>query len=72
MFLYGARLLNLMLAAALVYLGIRWARRGRWALFAVATLPMLLSQVATLSADSLWLGASIAWLGLVSGGRMVR
>jgi hypothetical protein len=66
-FLYGARLLNLMLAAGLVYLGVCWARRGRWALFAVATLPMSLFQMASLSADSLWLGASIAWLGLVSG-----
>jgi len=66
-FLYGARLLNLLLAAWLVYKGIRWAKRGRWGLFAVAVLPMSLFQMASLSADSLWLSSTLAWLGLLSG-----
>lgn len=65
-FLYGARVLNLLLATWLVWLGVSWARRGRWALFAVAILPMSLFQMASVSADSLWLGASLAWLGLIS------
>ena len=66
-FLYLARLLNLLLAAALVTWGVAAAGRGRWALLTVALLPMSLFQMSSISADSLALSLSIAWLGLVSG-----
>ena len=66
-FLYLSRLLNLLLATALVAWGVKHAQRGKWGLFAVALLPMSLFQMASLSADSLTLSLSLAWLGLVSG-----
>ncbi len=66
-FLYSARLLNLLLSIALVFFALRHAVRGKWALFAVALLPMSLFQMGSLSADSLAIGLSIAWLGLISG-----
>lgn len=66
-FLYTARLLNLLLAIALVTFALRHAMRGKWALFTIALLPMSLFQMASLSADSLAISLSIAWLGLVSG-----
>ncbi|HEY0662663.1 MAG TPA: DUF2142 domain-containing protein [Lysobacter sp.] len=66
-FLYVARLLNLLLAVALVAWGLRHAVRGKWALFVVALLPMSLFQMGSLSADSLTLSLSLAWLGLLSG-----
>ncbi|WP_242109644.1 DUF2142 domain-containing protein [Luteimonas aquatica] len=66
-FLYGARMLNLLLATALVAWGLAYAARGKWALFLIAFLPMTLSQMSSLSADSLTLSLSVAWLGLISG-----
>jgi len=66
-FLYASRMLNLLLAAALVAWGLAYAVRGKWALFLIALLPMSLFQMSSLSADSLALSLSIAWLGLVSG-----
>jgi uncharacterized membrane protein len=66
-FLTWARLLNLVLAMALVAFALRYAAMGKWALFAVALLPMSLFQMASLSVDSLSISLGIAWLGLVSG-----
>ncbi|QSX79652.1 DUF2142 domain-containing protein [Agrilutibacter solisilvae] len=66
-FLLLARLLNLLLAVALVAWGVARARRGKWALVLVALLPMSLFQMASLSADALTLSLTLAWLGLVSG-----
>jgi uncharacterized membrane protein len=66
-FLHAARGLNLLLAALLVGWGVREARHGRIALVLVALLPMSLFEIASLSADSLVIGLSLAWLGLVSG-----
>ena len=66
-FLYSARMLNLLLSIALVVLALCHAVRGKWALFAIALLPMSLFQMGSLSADSLTISLSIAWLGLVSG-----
>ena len=66
-FLYSARMLNLLLSIALVALGLLYATRGKWALFTIALLPMSLFQMGSLSADSLTISLSIAWLGLVSG-----
>jgi uncharacterized membrane protein len=66
-FLYSARLLNLLLAIALVAFALRHAVRGKWALLTIALLPMSLFQMGSLSADSLTISLSIAWLGLVSG-----
>lgn len=66
-FLYIARLLNLLLATALVTWGLFHARHGRWGLWLIALLPMSLFQMTSLSADSLALSLGIAWLGLVSG-----
>lgn len=66
-FLYSARFLNLLLATLLVGIGIAFAGRAKWALVFVALLPMSLFQMASLSADSLVIGLSIAWIGLTSG-----
>ena len=66
-FLYLARVLNLLLAIALVGWGVKMAGRGKFALIFVALLPMTLFQLASISADSLVISASLAWLGLVSG-----
>lgn len=66
-FLHSARMLNLLLSIVLVVLALRHAGRGKWALFAIALLPMSLFQMGSLSADSLTISLSIAWLGLVSG-----
>jgi hypothetical protein len=66
-FLYSARMLNLLLSIVFVVLALRYAVRGKWALFAIALLPMSLFQMGSLSADSLTISLSIAWLGLVSG-----
>lgn len=62
-----SRILNLLVAAALVAVGVRFAGYGKWALVLVALLPMTLAQVASLSADSLTLGMSLCFVGLVSG-----
>src|SRR5690606_11377540 len=66
-FLVLSRVLNLLLAAALVAIGIRYAVVGKWSLVAVALLPMTLTQAASVSADSLTLGLSFCFIGLVSG-----
>lgn len=66
-FLYSARLLNLLAFTALVAFGLRCAGFGRWGLLLVALLPMTLFQAASISADSVWLGLNLAWLGVVSG-----
>jgi hypothetical protein len=62
-----SRILNLLVAAVLVAVGVRFAGYGKWALVLVALLPMTLAQVASLSADSLTLGMSLCFVGLVSG-----
>ncbi|MBJ6982362.1 DUF2142 domain-containing protein [Luteimonas sp. MC1572] len=66
-FLDLARFFNLLIGACLVAYGIRHAAFGKWALFAIALLPMTLSQVASISADSLVLSLSFCFLGVVSG-----
>ncbi len=62
-----SRILNLIVGAMLVAVGVRFAGYGKWALVLVALLPMTLAQVASLSADSLTLGMSLCFIGLVSG-----
>lgn|GEM_PF-2294108 len=66
-FLSLARFLNLLIGACLVAIGIRYAVFGKWALFAVALLPMTINQIASISADSLILSLSFCFLGVVSG-----
>lgn len=66
-FLYSSRLLNLLLATLLVAIGVRFASRGRWAIFMVALLPMTLFEMASISADSLAISLGLAWLGVLSG-----
>jgi uncharacterized membrane protein len=66
-FLYLSRFVNLLLGVLLVAWGVRHAVRGKWALFLVALLPMTLFQISSISADSLTLATSLAWLGLLSG-----
>ena len=66
-FLYPARLLNLLLATLLVGLGVAFAGRAKWPLLFIAVLPMSLSQMASLSADSLVIALSIGWIGVTSG-----
>ncbi|QOC88626.1 DUF2142 domain-containing protein [Luteimonas sp. MC1825] len=66
-FLDLARFFNLLIGACLVAYGIRHAAFGKWALFVIALLPMTLSQVASISADSLVLSLSFCFLGVVSG-----
>lgn len=62
-----SRILNLLLGATLVAIGVRFAGYGKWSLALVALLPMALAQIASISADSLTLGLSFCILGLVSG-----
>lgn len=66
-FLKIARIVNLLLAAGLIAIGIRYAVLGKWSLVAVGLLPMTLAQVASVSADSLTLSLSFCFIGLVSG-----
>lgn len=66
-FLLLSRLGNLILASLLIALGIWATRRARWVLFACALLPMTVYQVASVSADSLTLALSFAWIGVVCG-----
>lgn len=66
-FLDLARIFNLLIGACLVAWGIRSAVFGKWALLAVALLPMTLNQIASISADSLMLSLSLCFLGIVSG-----
>lgn len=66
-FLYLSRALNLLLATALIAFGLAHARWGKWGLFLVALLPMSISQMSSISADSLVMSLSLGWLGVVSG-----
>ncbi|MBJ6978557.1 MULTISPECIES: DUF2142 domain-containing protein [unclassified Luteimonas] len=66
-FLDTARIFNLLLGAFLVAFGIRQAGHGKWALFIVAMLPMTISQVASISADSMLLSLTLCFIGYVSG-----
>lgn len=66
-FLTLSRIINLILAAALIAIGIRVAMFGKWSLVAVGLLPMTLTQIASVSADSLTLSLSFCFLGVVSG-----
>lgn len=66
-FLYSARFLNLLLATVLVGIGVAFGGRARWALALIALLPMSMFQMASLSADSLVISLSIAWIGLTAG-----
>ncbi|WP_158613423.1 DUF2142 domain-containing protein [Luteimonas sp. 100069] len=65
-FLIG-RLGNLLIATLLIALGLWATRRARWALFVCALLPMTVYQVASLSADSLYIALSFAWIGVICG-----
>lgn len=62
-FLDAARLVNLLLAALLVFWAVRVAGPVRWALAAVATLPMTIAQFASISADALTISLSLAAIG---------
>ena len=64
-FIYGSRLLNLLLAATLTWLAIGALPFGKWAMMAVALLPMTLFQTASLSADSLTFAVSFLFIALV-------
>lgn len=66
-FMTLSRIVNLLFAAALIAIGIRFASLGKWSLVAVGLLPMTLTQIASLSADSLTLSLSLCFIGLVSG-----
>lgn len=66
-FLLLARLGNLLLATALIAIGLWSTRRARWALFVCALLPMTVYQVASVSADAMYLALSFAWIGAVCG-----
>ncbi|MDR7194155.1 DUF2142 domain-containing protein [Luteimonas terrae] len=66
-FLLLARLGNLLLATALIALGIWATVRARWVLFVCALLPMSIYQIASVSADALYIATSLAWLGAVCG-----
>ncbi len=66
-FLYSARFLNLLLATLLVGIGVAFGGRAKWALVFIALLPMSMFQMASLSADSLVISLSIAWIGLTAG-----
>lgn len=66
-FLYSARFLNLLLATLLVGVGVAFGGRGKWALAFIALLPMSMFELASISADSLVIGLSIAWIGLTCG-----
>ena len=57
---YVGRLTNALLGAALTYLVLRRATRGRFLFFAMALLPITLFQTAALSADSLLIPAVMA------------
>lgn len=66
-FLLLARLGNLLLATLLIALGIWATVRARWVLFVCALLPMSIYQIASVSADALYIATSLAWLGAVCG-----
>ena len=66
-FLYSARFLNLLLATLLVGMGVAFGGRSKWALAFIALLPMSMFELASLAADSLVIGLSIAWIGLTCG-----
>lgn len=66
-FLYVSRLLNLAVYLVLVAVGLKYAEFGRWALFAVALLPMSLYLAASISYDSPALAGTFCLLGIVSG-----
>ncbi|MFC4726851.1 DUF2142 domain-containing protein [Coralloluteibacterium thermophilus] len=66
-FLLLARVGNLLLATALIAFGIWATIRARWVLFVCALLPMSVYQMASVSADALYIAASLAWLGAVCG-----
>lgn len=66
-FWYGGRLGNLLLSVVLVYVGLRAAGRAKWPLFAVAMMPMVLFEQASLTADSLILGLSFGLIGVQAG-----
>lgn len=66
-FLYSSRLINLLVAALLISVGIRYAGMGRWSLAAVGLLPMTMYMLPSVSADSLVIAASICYIGIISG-----
>lgn len=66
-FLLLARIGNLVLATGLIAVGIWATIRARWVLIVCALLPMSIYQIASVSADSLSLALSFAWLGVVCG-----
>lgn len=68
-FLILTRFLNLVTAAVLIWLGMRYARLGRWSIGCVAILPMAVSQMASVSADSLTIATGLGYLGVLSGYR---
>lgn len=62
-YLYITRALNLLLAITLTAWGIRAARDAGWALMAVALLPTVLYQMASVSADASLLALSFVFIG---------
>lgn len=68
-YLYGARLLNLVLVTMLIGWAMTVAGSTRWIMFAVGLLPVTMYQVASISGDALLLGFAIAYVGLL--GRMI-
>lgn len=62
-YLYTTRALNLLLAILLTAWGIRAARDAGWILLAVALLPTVLYQMASVSADASLLGLSFLYVG---------
>lgn len=66
-FLLLARLGNLFIATLLIAAGLWATLRARWALFVCALLPMTVYQIASVSADAMYLALSFAWIGAVCG-----
>lgn len=66
-FLYGGRIVNLLVAVVLVAFGLWAAGRSSWPLFAVATTPMVLFEQASFTSDSLLLGITFCMFGLQAG-----
>lgn len=66
-FLYGGRLINLLLAVGLVALGLHTAGNNALPLLVAATFPMVLFEQSSMTADSLLLGTTLCMLGVQVG-----
>lgn len=63
-FLYGGRLLNLLLATAIIAFSIRLCPFGKWTLAVLGLLPSSVFEASVLSADGLTNGAAFLWIAL--------